>query len=95
MSNAYIILNLKVSFTQVATDGLIIQGWYNTITLAVYGSMTTVEREKAVSPPPPPPPLARSKPQGTPILSMHHSTLIHTTMPKRKQISDMEVWLYY
>ena len=46
------------------TDGLILKGWYTTITLAVYGSLTTVEREKAPSPPPPPPPQARSKPQG-------------------------------
>jgi len=48
---------------QVATDGLIIKGWYQTITLAVYGKLTTVIQDRA-SPPPPPPPQLRSKPPG-------------------------------
>ena len=40
--------------SQIPTDGLILKGWYTTLTLAVYGSLTTVVRE--VTPPPPPPP---------------------------------------
>ena len=42
---------------QVNTDGLVLRGWYTSLTLAVYG---TAERshghDQGSSPPPPPPP---------------------------------------
>ncbi|KAL3859118.1 hypothetical protein ACJMK2_009350 [Sinanodonta woodiana] len=47
---------------QIPTDGLILKGWYSTITIAIYGSLTDVKLE-ADSPPPPPPPQPRPKPQ--------------------------------
>lgn len=43
---------------QVPTDGLVLKGWYNTVTVAVYGCLTTIKPVKA-SPPPPPPPIQR------------------------------------
>ena len=53
---------------QVPTDGLILKGWYSTITLAVYGILTTVPKVRASPPPPPPPqqPVVRQQhgPQG-------------------------------
>ncbi|XP_075682023.1 protein virilizer homolog isoform X2 [Rhinoderma darwinii] len=46
--------------SQVNTDGLVLKGWYNCLTLAVYGSVDRVilnhERESPPPPPPPPPP---------------------------------------
>ncbi|KAM9308634.1 protein virilizer homolog isoform 2-T2 [Gastrophryne carolinensis] len=45
---------------KVNTDGLVLKGWYNCLTLAVYGSVDRVilnhERESPPPPPPPPPP---------------------------------------
>ena len=38
--------------TQIPTDGLVLRGWYTTITLAVYGVLTKSVQE---APPPPPP----------------------------------------
>ncbi len=52
---------------QIPTDGLILKGWYTTLTIAVYGALTIVAKER-VSPPPPPPPQPRPKPQGEWIL---------------------------
>ncbi|KAK3085549.1 hypothetical protein FSP39_005168 [Pinctada imbricata] len=40
---------------EIPTDGLILKGWYNTLTVAIYGTLTVVKPEQ-VSPPPPPPP---------------------------------------
>lgn len=54
-------LLVSVLFLKVPTDGLIIKGWYQTITLAVYGVLTTVVQDRS-SPPPPPPTHLRSKP---------------------------------
>ncbi|XP_078337705.1 protein virilizer homolog isoform X3 [Crassostrea virginica] len=45
---------------EVPTDGLILKGWYNTLTVAIYGSLTVVKPE-TLSPPPPPPPQPRAK----------------------------------
>ncbi|XP_072267002.1 protein virilizer homolog isoform X1 [Pyxicephalus adspersus] len=46
--------------TKVNTDGLVLKGWYNCLTLAVYGSVDRViinhERDSPPPPPPPPPP---------------------------------------
>jgi hypothetical protein len=41
---------------QVPTDGLVLKGWYNTITVAIYGSVTSAKPAKTSPPPPPPPP---------------------------------------
>nr|KAG8543391.1 hypothetical protein GDO81_024784 [Engystomops pustulosus] len=45
---------------KVNTDGLVLKGWYNCLTLAVYGSVDRVilnhERDSPPPPPPPPPP---------------------------------------
>ncbi|XP_074646809.1 uncharacterized protein LOC141902811 [Tubulanus polymorphus] len=40
---------------RVATDGLILKGWYSMLTVAVFGSVTHVAKDRN-SPPPPPPP---------------------------------------
>ncbi len=55
---------------KVPTDGLILKGWYSTITIAVYGQLTTVPKARA-SPPPPPPPqqhVRQPPPQGQSII---------------------------
>ncbi|KAK3591349.1 hypothetical protein CHS0354_040310 [Potamilus streckersoni] len=49
---------------QIPTDGLILKGWYSTITIAIYGCLTDVKLEPD-SPPPPPPPQPRPKPQAS------------------------------
>lgn len=41
---------------QVNTDGLVLRGWYNCLTLAIYGSVDRVITHDRESPPPPPPP---------------------------------------
>ncbi|XP_069076585.1 protein virilizer homolog isoform X1 [Pleurodeles waltl] len=42
--------------SKVNTDGLVLKGWYNCLTLAVYGSVDRVVKHERESPPPPPPP---------------------------------------
>ena len=44
---------------KIPTDGVILKGWYSVITIALYGCLTTVTRERA-SPPPPPPPRTKA-----------------------------------
>ncbi|ESO87799.1 hypothetical protein LOTGIDRAFT_234825 [Lottia gigantea] len=54
----------------VPTDGLIIKGWYNAITLAVIGTLTSVApKPERSSPPPPPPPTQppRAKVESRPV----------------------------
>uniref|UniRef100_A0A803T336 Vir like m6A methyltransferase associated n=1 Tax=Anolis carolinensis TaxID=28377 RepID=A0A803T336_ANOCA len=41
---------------KVNTDGLVLRGWYNCLTLAIYGSVDRVVSHDRESPPPPPPP---------------------------------------
>lgn len=41
---------------QIPTDGLVLRGWYTTITLAVYGTLTKGITEQIPVPVPPPPP---------------------------------------
>ncbi|XP_064247813.1 protein virilizer homolog isoform X2 [Passer domesticus] len=41
---------------KVNTDGLVLRGWYNCLTLAIYGSVDRVITHERESPPPPPPP---------------------------------------
>ena len=41
--------------SQIATDGLILKGPYNAVTIAIYGGVTTVKVEPEPLPPPPPP----------------------------------------
>ncbi|XP_074843031.1 protein virilizer homolog isoform X3 [Carettochelys insculpta] len=41
---------------KVNTDGLVLRGWYNCLTLAIYGSVDRVVSHERDSPPPPPPP---------------------------------------
>ncbi|XP_064611731.1 protein virilizer homolog [Liolophura sinensis] len=58
--------NVEIQFLppeNLPTDGLILKGWYTTITLAVYGTLTTVTKDRNSPPPPPPPqqPASRSK----------------------------------
>ncbi|XP_037953026.1 protein virilizer [Teleopsis dalmanni] len=38
--------------TDILTDGLVLRGWYSTITLAIYGSLTNTISEQIQSPPP-------------------------------------------
>lgn len=40
---------------QIPTDGLILKGWYNAVTIAIYGALTNVTVEPEALPPPPPP----------------------------------------
>lgn len=51
---------------QVPTDGLILRGWYTTVTLAVYGFITKTKPPPSnlvsQNPPPPPPPPASETP---------------------------------
>ncbi|XP_068093768.1 protein virilizer homolog [Hyperolius riggenbachi] len=53
--------------SKVNTDGLVLKGWYNCLTLAVYGSVDRViinhERDSPPPPPPPPPPPQQQHPQ--------------------------------
>ncbi|XP_061676769.1 protein virilizer homolog isoform X2 [Syngnathoides biaculeatus] len=41
---------------KINTDGLVLRGWYTTLTLAVYGSAERSHGHEQGSPPPPPPP---------------------------------------
>ncbi|KAG1683645.1 Protein virilizer [Nymphon striatum] len=41
--------------SKIPTDGLVLRGLYSTLTLAVFGVLTKVVKEKSPSPPPPPP----------------------------------------
>ncbi|XP_052817206.1 protein virilizer homolog [Mya arenaria] len=53
---------------QIPTDGLILKGWYNTLTIAIYGELTSVSVQTESLPPPPPPQpkkLVASVPQGS------------------------------
>ncbi|ELU02701.1 hypothetical protein CAPTEDRAFT_199673 [Capitella teleta] len=52
------------SDARIPTDGLIVKGWYTTVTIAVYGCVTSLSEKDRSSPPPPPPTHSRSKPQG-------------------------------
>jgi len=54
---------IRIVLFQIPTDGLILKGWYTTITIALYGTLTVVKPERA-SPPPPPPPQPKGKAQG-------------------------------
>lgn len=47
------------------TDGLVLRGWYNCLTLAIYGSVDRVISHDRDSPPPPPPPPPPPQPQTT------------------------------
>ncbi|WAR13247.1 VIR-like protein [Mya arenaria] len=52
----------------IPTDGLILKGWYNTLTIAIYGELTSVSVQTESLPPPPPPQpkkLVASVPQGS------------------------------
>ncbi|CAC5403956.1 VIRMA [Mytilus coruscus] len=65
--------------SEVPTDGLILKGWYNTITVAIYGELTIVKQDHHSSPPPPPPPQPRAKPQSkygklTSVKQDHHAS---------------------
>ena len=41
---------------QVNTDGLVLRGWYTSLTIAVYGTAERSHGHDQASPPPPPPP---------------------------------------
>ena len=43
------------SDSKIPTDGLILKGPYNAVTIAIYGGITSVSVEPEVLPPPPPP----------------------------------------
>ncbi|XP_023213748.1 protein virilizer-like, partial [Centruroides sculpturatus] len=65
--------NVDIQFLvmdKIPTDGLVLRGWYCTITLAVYGMLTKVCKERSSPPPPPPPPQTnlRSQPIGNLVL---------------------------
>ncbi|XP_052231908.1 protein virilizer homolog isoform X2 [Dreissena polymorpha] len=49
---------------QIPTDGLILRGWYTTLTIAIYGVLTNVTVEPEALPPPPPP---QPRKQGVPV----------------------------
>ncbi|XP_036033561.1 protein virilizer homolog isoform X1 [Onychomys torridus] len=51
--------------SKVNTDGLVLRGWYNCLTLAIYGSVDRVISHDRDSPPPPPPPPPPPQPQPT------------------------------
>lgn len=47
-------IQLKAS-SKIPTDGLILKGPYNAVTIAIYGGLTSVNVEPEPLPPPPPP----------------------------------------
>ncbi|XP_075165051.1 VIR_N domain-containing protein [Haematobia irritans] len=47
-------IHLECPQEKIPTDGLVLRGWYNTITLAVYGILTNSLTENIASPPPAP-----------------------------------------
>ncbi|XP_012157537.1 protein virilizer [Ceratitis capitata] len=47
-------IHLECTQEKIPTDGLVLRGWYSTITLAVYGILTNSMSEPIASPPPPP-----------------------------------------
>ncbi|XP_069965070.1 protein virilizer isoform X1 [Bactrocera oleae] len=47
-------IHLECTHEKIPTDGLVLRGWYSTITLAVYGILTNSMNEPIASPPPPP-----------------------------------------
>ncbi|XP_053961859.1 protein virilizer [Anastrepha ludens] len=47
-------IHLECTQEKIPTDGLVLRGWYSTITLAVYGILTNSMNEPIASPPPPP-----------------------------------------
>ncbi|XP_013108257.2 protein virilizer [Stomoxys calcitrans] len=47
-------IHLECTQEKIPTDGLVLRGWYNTITLAVYGILTNSLTENIASPPPAP-----------------------------------------
>ncbi|XP_069477471.1 protein virilizer homolog [Ambystoma mexicanum] len=49
--------------SKINTDGLVLKGWYNCLTLAIYGSVDRVVKHERESPPPPPPPPPPQQPQ--------------------------------
>ncbi|XP_056008740.1 protein virilizer homolog isoform X5 [Ostrea edulis] len=73
---------------EVPTDGLILKGWYNTLTVAIYGSLTVVKPETA-SPPPPPPPQPRAK-QREVIDEVGDDTLFDPLSPDAVGYSDQD-----
>lgn len=62
--NKYFIFFLSFCFVnnkmglcvQVNTDGLVLRGWYTSLTVAVYGTAERSHGHNQDSPPPPPPP---------------------------------------
>ncbi|XP_059840849.1 protein virilizer homolog isoform X1 [Hypanus sabinus] len=51
---------------KVNTDGIVLRGWYNCLTLAIYGTVDRVishDRDSPPPPPPPPPPSQQQQPQ--------------------------------
>ena len=46
-------IHLECTQEKIPTDGLVLRGWYSTITLAVYGILTNTMSEVIASPPPP------------------------------------------
>ncbi|XP_065370485.1 protein virilizer [Calliphora vicina] len=47
-------IHLECTQEKIPTDGLVLRGWYSTITLAVYGVLTNSLTENIASPPPAP-----------------------------------------
>ncbi|KAI8128820.1 Protein virilizer [Lucilia cuprina] len=47
-------IHLECTQDKIPTDGLVLRGWYSTITLAVYGILTNSLTENIASPPPAP-----------------------------------------
>lgn len=43
---------INLDCDRIPTDGLVLRGWYSTITLAVYGILTTTLSDPIASPPP-------------------------------------------
>ncbi|KAJ8303301.1 hypothetical protein KUTeg_019697 [Tegillarca granosa] len=67
---------LYKSEKEIPTDGLILKGWYNTITVAIYGQLTVVKADRT-SPPPPPPPQPKATKQTVETRSGQQSETSH------------------
>ena len=69
---------------KIATDGIVLRGCYTTITLAVYGSLTSVVREAT----PPPPTAPTIQPARQPQPGNIDAHIAEDIFP----IGDVSVW---
>lgn len=84
---------------QIPTDGLVLRGWYTTITLAVYGALTKSLQEtitvpnQSIVPHPVPPPQSGSNPR-TPD-SHNSNTAEWVQQQQHSQVSLLKFFIIF